>query len=405
MKTNKTNITILALIYKYLSTGITKLKIWDIDKFCAYLNYSLYKETGKYPIESTEETIEDVFYQDESYNYVLSEPIDLDDLCKRFIDTIPQEILLESLKQEHLDIIGAQKDKIKTNTVTDYDTRDIEVYSMSAKSACASAYKSLLFEGAKNINVRGAFYLGMKPDHLWNVTASFEKDITYIDFPGIIKYSSRKIGNQYIQYALPIPPKSDYPAPPSDVLQVEFNEENLRREDITKVTRKVRVFVYNPLTDEALIVHYAGLYMLPGGSIDKSETRIDAIKRELLEETGIEVEDQQLIPYLVINSYDKHYFDRKAGLVNRHTETVFYKIETTASIDETKKKLTESEKKKKHSVSFVPLHNMKNLVESNDTTNEKRKQFDREIIVAINELLNTLGFHEEEPKLTYSPKK
>ena len=51
----------------------------------------------------------------------------------------------------------------------------------------------------------------------------------------------------------------------------------------------------------------------------------------------------------------------------------------------------------------IPIHNMKNLIESNDTTNSKRKQFDREIIVALNEFLKAIGYEEEPNKLTYKP--
>ena len=44
---------------------------------------------------------------------------------------------------------------------------------------------------------------------------------------------------------------------------------------------------------------------------------------------------------------------------------------------------------------------MKNLLESNNTTNSKRKQFDRDILLAINEFLNTLGVPNEEHKLLH----
>lgn len=182
-----------------------------------------------------------------------------------------------------------------------------------------------------------------------------------------------------------------------EVKLYNFNEENLIPEEIDKKTTKVRAFIYNPATDEAIIVHYAGLYMLPGGKVDKGESLDKALSREVIEETGIDISSCNIIPYLVINSYDRNYFDRKSGLINRHTETTFYIIETTQPIDETKKELTDSEKSNNHSVFYIQLHNMKNLVLSNDTTNTKRKQFDREILLAIDEFLNTLGYQETPP--------
>ena len=182
-----------------------------------------------------------------------------------------------------------------------------------------------------------------------------------------------------------------------EIKTYRFNEDNLTEEEIDKKTIKVRAFIYNSITDEAIIVYYAGLYMLPGGKVDKGETLDEALSREVIEETGIKISSEDIKPYLVINSYDKNYYDRKAGFINRHTETTFYIIETTSEIDETKKELTESEKTLNHTVKFVPLHSIKDLVISNDTTNKKRKQFDREILLAIDEFLKVIGYGETPP--------
>ena len=128
--------------------------------------------------------------------------------------------------------------------------------------------------------------------------------------------------------------------------QIEFNEDLLTLEDIDKVTNKVRGIV-------------------------------------IKEESGIDIEKEKINPFLEIHSYDKNYYDRNSGVINRLTKTVFYTVETTKDIDESKKDLTESEKNKKHTISFVDLDSIESLVENNQTTNPKRKQFDREILTAI----------------------
>ena len=46
---------------------------------------------------------------------------------------------------------------------------------------------------------------------------------------------------------------------------------------------KVRAIVLNK-NGRALIVKYAGLYMLPGGRVDNGEQPLEALKREILEE-------------------------------------------------------------------------------------------------------------------------
>ena len=55
-----------------------------------------------------------------------------------------------------------------------------------------------------------------------------------------------------------------------------------------KVKDKVRAVILNN-DGRALLVKYAGLYMLPGGKIDENETEKEALRREILEETGIDI--------------------------------------------------------------------------------------------------------------------
>ncbi len=163
--------------------------------------------------------------------------------------------------------------------------------------------------------------------------------------------------------------------------QIDFNETNLTDTEIDKVVRKVRALVINNITKQMLLVHYAGLYMLPGGSIDNGETEVEALRRELLEEAGIE----EAIPYLLINSYDRNYFDRKSGNINRLTQTTFFKVSTNQNINENKKRLTENEKEKNHTIKYMNLSVARYLIETNSTDNPKRKQFDREILTALDE--------------------
>lgn len=167
--------------------------------------------------------------------------------------------------------------------------------------------------------------------------------------------------------------------------QIDYNETKLTDTEIDKVVRKVRAIVINNKTKQMLLVHYAGLYMLPGGLIDNGEFEVEALRRELLEEAGIEIEAQQAVPYLLINSYDRNYFDRKSGNINRLTQTTFFVVSTDQDIDETKKNLTESEKEKNHTIKYMNLSVARYLIETNSTDNPKKKHFDREILTALSE--------------------
>ena len=78
-----------------------------------------------------------------------------------------------------------------------------------------------------------------------------------------------------------------------------FNDSNLQPEEIERVATKVRGIVINK-DGKALVARYAGLYMLPGGSIEEGEDTKEALKREIEEESGIEIDSNDAAPFLKI---------------------------------------------------------------------------------------------------------
>lgn len=167
-------------------------------------------------------------------------------------------------------------------------------------------------------------------------------------------------------------------------IKLNYNE-NIKYE---KEINKVRAVVLNK-EGRALLVHYAGLYMLPGGKIEENETQEEALKREIAEETGIEIEPSQAEKFLVINSYSENYYDREQKKeINRITNTNFYFITTNQDIDLTHTHLTESEKEGDQKVKFENLSIIPYLVQNNKSNNKKREQFDIEIQTALKEFIN-----------------
>ena len=71
--------------------------------------------------------------------------------------------------------------------------------------------------------------------------------------------------------------------------KIEFNEENLKQCEIDRTVNKVRGLIFNK-KGEVLLCNYAGVYLLPGGSIEQGETITQAFLREAKEETGIDLE-------------------------------------------------------------------------------------------------------------------
>ncbi len=167
-----------------------------------------------------------------------------------------------------------------------------------------------------------------------------------------------------------------------------------------KVKDKVRAVILNN-DGRALLVKYAGLYMLPGGKIDENETEKEALRREILEETGIDIfidtdiENEE--PFLQIETYNQNYYDRKADKkINRVRKTSFYALKTNQKIKIEKQRLSESEKQKNLIVEFENLSVIEYKVQNNKTDNFRKEIFDREILTALKEYCNYKECKEKE---------
>ena len=68
-----------------------------------------------------------------------------------------------------------------------------------------------------------------------------------------------------------------------DILTI--NDDNLSENEVDKFSIKTRAVLYKD--NKILVGNYNGIYLLPGGKLDKDEEVIEALQRELLEETGM----------------------------------------------------------------------------------------------------------------------
>lgn len=83
-----------------------------------------------------------------------------------------------------------------------------------------------------------------------------------------------------------------------------INEHNLSKKEIDKlpVFQKVRGLIYKN-KDTLICIQEDGygvkkLLKLPGGTVEKRESKIKAIKREIMEETGYDIVDIKCIGYI-----------------------------------------------------------------------------------------------------------
>ena len=70
--------------------------------------------------------------------------------------------------------------------------------------------------------------------------------------------------------------------------EIVINKGKLKDDEITEVLDKARIVLRND-DGEFILSHFERVYFLPGGKVEVTETPVDAVKRELLEETNIHI--------------------------------------------------------------------------------------------------------------------
>ena len=86
-----------------------------------------------------------------------------------------------------------------------------------------------------------------------------------------------------------------------------INDDNLKKEEIDFTVTRVKGIIINSRGD-ILLCHNNNTYQLPGGHVDDNETLESCLKREIKEETGIDVK-LNYPPIMEIITYDSNYFN------------------------------------------------------------------------------------------------
>ena len=155
--------------------------------------------------------------------------------------------------------------------------------------------------------------------------------------------------------------------------EIIINDTNLSDRDIQKVGNKVRAVLIRD--NNLLISHYGGVVLLPGGSIDKNETKEDAIIRELEEETGITYNIDELEELLTIKYYQPNYPTRDNTVINRLMITSYY-LANYKGINLNNIRRTDKEIQGNFNLELIPIED---LLKGEVSDNPRREYFDREL--------------------------
>lgn len=96
--------------------------------------------------------------------------------------------------------------------------------------------------------------------------------------------------------------------------QIIFNDNNLTDNDIELKVVRVKALMINS-NGKILLAHNNNTYQFPGGHTEENESKKDCLIREVMEETGIELNvDEE--PFLCITTYDNNYYGSGKKVLN-----------------------------------------------------------------------------------------
>ena len=161
------------------------------------------------------------------------------------------------------------------------------------------------------------------------------------------------------------------------------NENNLNIKDIDVIKDKVRALIIDD-NENIILINYADVFMLPGGKIEKEENIDDALKREIKEELGLDINLKYEKPLVRIDNYLKNYPVRDSSeKINKLTRTIYYVINGDYNVDFSKINLSNSEKNGKFEIIKVNLKDLKSIILNYKSTNTRYEIFKNELLQVI----------------------
>ncbi len=158
-----------------------------------------------------------------------------------------------------------------------------------------------------------------------------------------------------------------------------FNSDNISEESIKDKIIRVKALIVNS-KNEILLGEAFGTIQFPGGHLEDNETLNEGLKREMLEETGMEIKGIYE-PFLVI----KHFIKDKVGDNNRSLEIYYFKIFTDEVFHKERIHLDDQETAGDFHLFYVPLKEVKKLLLKTINDNPRNELITEEMLIALKE--------------------
>lgn len=157
-----------------------------------------------------------------------------------------------------------------------------------------------------------------------------------------------------------------------------FNNDCLDEKDIHDQVIRVKAIIVNQ-EKEVLLGEAFGTIQFPGGHLEEGESLTDALKREVLEETGILLKNEYE-PFFGIKHYLKDY---PVVGNNRSIEIYYFKVFTDERYHLENCNLDDQEKAGDFHLFYVPIKKVKKILKKNINKNPINGIISKEMLFAL----------------------
>ena len=158
--------------------------------------------------------------------------------------------------------------------------------------------------------------------------------------------------------------------------EIITNKYNLKEEEMTEVVKRVKILIINS-NNEILLGYSHNDYQFPGGHVEDNEELIETVNREIKEETGIELNLNNIEPFARKSGYYKDWPEEGK---NRKIEIYYYEVKTDEKPNLNNTSYTEHEKEGNFELRYIPLSKVEEELEKNINEYGDKKGIGKEML-------------------------
>ena len=164
--------------------------------------------------------------------------------------------------------------------------------------------------------------------------------------------------------------------------EVVYNHDNIKDENVDEIVTRVKAVIINS-NNQLMLGYCDNTYQFPGGHLEDNESLENGLIRELKEETGINISDFDLNPFMRMIYYTDNY--RNTGKVRKNL-LYFYLIKTDKKPNIENTNLDDFEKDNNYEIKMIDLDKVKDILIKSIPDNPINKIIVEEMLTVLKEV-------------------